>query len=197
MRGVIVISLSLVLIVGMLIPISAAQTYTDATGDAMGSSTGDFPAVDIVEAGYDGSTAFITFAGTPDLDRALENVPVDSATILMSHSPNILPEVVDRPLIVLAGHTHGGQIRLPWQESLVGNDPSFFSQLVTAYEMTGYLIYGGNKEGVGAWRYMEGWFYEGRAAMYVCRGLGVTRPPVRYDCPAEMTLFTLRSGRIG
>ena len=132
-------------------------------------------------------------AGKPDLERTLEGIPEGVATVMVSHSPNILPSVANRSLVVLAGHTHGGQIRLPWQDSLSKDDPNFYAHLMTAYEMTGYLIYHGNIEGVGVWRYMDGWFQEGQAWMYVCRGLGVTRPPIRYDCPAEITLFRLRS----
>ena len=132
-------------------------------------------------------------AGKPDLDSTFEGIPEGAATVLVSHSPKVLPSVTDRSLVVLAGHTHGGQIRLPWQNSLSKDDPNFYAHLMTAYEMTGYLIYRGNKEGVGVWRYMEGWFQEGHAWMYVSRGLGVTRPPIRYDCPAEITLFRLRS----
>lgn len=132
-------------------------------------------------------------AGRPDLDLTLEGIPEGDAVLLVSHSPNILPDVADLPLVILAGHTHGGQIRLPWQDSLSEDDPNFYAHLMTAYEMTGYLLYGGNRDGVGVWRYMDGWFQEGRAWMYVCRGLGLSRPPIRYDCPAEITLFRLKS----
>ena len=133
-------------------------------------------------------------AAQPDLRSALAGIPAEATTILMSHNPNVLPEVAERPLLVLSGHTHGGQIRFPWQRALPIDEPNFFSQLMIAYEMTGYYLYGGNRAGVGMWRYLAGLFHEGRAWMYVSRGLGVTRPPIRYDCPAEITLFTFRSG---
>jgi predicted MPP superfamily phosphohydrolase len=68
---------------------------------------------------------------------------------------------------MLAGHTHGGQIRLP----LFG--PVALPEL-------------GRK-------YVEGWFRFGRLQLYVNRGLGTVGVPIRLNCPPEIALLTLRS----
>ena len=130
-------------------------------------------------------------AGQPDLARTLRGIPGDGAVLLMSHNPNVLSYVADRPVIALAGHTHGGQFRLSPQ----GIPPNgWYSRLAVAFEAIEGLVHAGNRDGIGAWRYLSGWFREGKAGMYVNRGLGVARPPLRYNCPAEIALLRLRSG---
>lgn len=108
------------------------------------------------------------WAGEPDLEATLRDVPGRQACVLLSHSPLVLPSVAHRKLLVLGGHTHGGQINLPpiprrWLPGLWG------------------------------WRYIAGWYREGRAQMHVNRGVGLIFPPVRFCCPPEISLFTLRS----
>ena len=52
--------------------------------------------------------------GKPDLDRALNGVPAGRPLVLMSHHPDIWWQAgANRADLILAGHTHGGQIRLP------------------------------------------------------------------------------------
>lgn len=53
-------------------------------------------------------------AGQPDLERTVAGLPKDVAVVLLSHNPTVLPQVADRPGLVLAGHTHGGQVALPF-----------------------------------------------------------------------------------
>ena len=48
-----------------------------------------------------------------DLDAALADVPPRSCVILMAHAPDILAKANGRVSLVVAGHTHGGQICLP------------------------------------------------------------------------------------
>ena len=69
--------------------------------------------------------------------------------------------------LMLAGHSHGGQIRLPW----IG--PPNLPEM-------------GRK-------YVEGWFRLQNLQLYVNRGLGTVVVPFRFDCPPEITLLTLRS----
>ncbi len=104
--------------------------------------------------------------GTPDLAAALAQRPARSACVLLSHNPDVLPEVPADVDLTLSGHTHGGQVCLP------GIGP-----LVTSSR------YGR--------RFVHGWV-EGPARGYVTRGLGVTLLPVRVDCPAELTVLDLR-----
>jgi predicted MPP superfamily phosphohydrolase len=115
------------------------------------------------------------FLGQPDIEatvpaaiRNQRNEPV----ILLCHEPDYLDVVARQPAgqavnFVLSGHTHGGQVRLPFL-------PAF------------HLPPMGH-------RYVEGWFQVGRMRLYVNRGLGTVGVPFRLDCPPELTLFTLRA----
>lgn len=100
-----------------------------------------------------------------DVAGALGGCPEDCPSMLLAHSPDVLLDpAVGAANIVLAGHTHGGQIRLP----LVG-------ALVT-------------KTRVGR-RFSSGLVSLAGTTVYVSRGLG--GPPWRLLCPPEMTLISL------
>ena len=71
------------------------------------------------------------------------------------------------PFLMLAGHTHGGQIRLPLLPPVT---PS------------------------GSGPYVAGLYRTVRGPLYVSRGVGGSGPRIRYRCPAEVALFELRSG---
>lgn len=91
----------------------------------------------------------------------------ERATLLLSHNPDVLPELPARVGLTLCGHTHGGQIRLPVVGAL--RVPSRYGQ-----------------------RYAMGWVrgaYESPA--YVSRGLGTSGVPLRNLCEPEVTLLTL------
>jgi hypothetical protein len=68
---------------------------------------------------------------------------------------------------MLSGHSHGGQIRLP-----------FVGPLITP--------------NLGK-KYVQGWFRFGQTQLHVNRGLGTVGVPFRFDCPPEISLLTLRS----
>jgi predicted MPP superfamily phosphohydrolase len=70
--------------------------------------------------------------------------------------------------LMLSGHTHGGQVRLP----MVGS------------------VYGRSKLGK---RFVEGWNRLDGTQIYVSRGIGKVLVPLRYGCPPEITLLRLRS----
>jgi predicted MPP superfamily phosphohydrolase len=72
--------------------------------------------------------------------------------------------------LVLAGHTHGGQWRLPLVGAFVL--PSLYGRL-----------------------YAEGFRVIGSTLLYTSRGAGVHTVPFRYRCPPEVTLFTLHRPR--
>ena len=109
--------------------------------------------------------------GQPDLGGALKKVAQDAPTILLSHNPDIIemPEVSQADLI-LAGHTHGGQIVLP----LIG----------PAYTQTEQLA---RSEASGYWR-------RGHTHVYVHRGLGESIP-IRFGAPPHITFLTLLPAR--
>jgi uncharacterized protein len=107
-------------------------------------------------------------AGLPDYTVLGRLPPGPSRTIVMSHCPVTfapIQQAATRPALVLAGHTHGGQIA-----------PFGLAILVP--------------EGSGP--YVKGW-YEGNAghAMYVSRGLGNSGLPVRIGSRPELVLMTL------
>ncbi len=54
------------------------------------------------------------FRGIDDLPGTLAQVRTDDPILLLAHEPDIFPRVPARVALTLSGHTHGGQIRLPW-----------------------------------------------------------------------------------
>lgn len=106
--------------------------------------------------------------GEMDMALALDGVPADGFTLLLCHMPDLVDEAVTHGVdLQLSGHTHGGHIRLPWLGSFV------------------LPRYG--------WRYPAGHFQIGQTQLYVSRGVGGI--PLRFGCPPEATLITLRRGR--
>jgi uncharacterized protein len=104
------------------------------------------------------------FGGSPDVNAALEGVPADAFKIALFHSPNYFGKVAGRCQVALAGHTHGGQVRLPFI-------PPFWVPPESG-------------------DYLEGWFENGGSRMYVSRGLGMSILPVRFCCRPEIAIFT-------
>lgn len=107
--------------------------------------------------------------GRQDLAKALSGVPADIPRILLSHNPDyaeVMPKN-ERVDLILSGHTHGGQVRIP-----------FFS--FAPVTMSNY----GQK-------YAGGLVKLAHTQVYVSRGLGMVGLPVRFNCPPEITLITL------
>lgn len=107
--------------------------------------------------------------GWPDFAAAIEDAPAAAFTVLLCHGP-VGVDMLPRPHgvdLMLAGHTHGGQIRLPMWRRMP------------------YRFYRGWTDGL----------YEcGPLKMHVSRGFGaVGRMPVRLACPAEVTLLRIGS----
>lgn len=105
--------------------------------------------------------------GRPDLSSALRDVPEDATRILLSHHPDILEESASHQMdLILSGHTHGGQISLPW----VGAAHTHSLHL-SRREAAGYLR-------------------RGRAQVYISRGIG-EGIPLRFGARPQITLLTL------
>ena len=97
----------------------------------------------------------------------------DTFRILLAHVPDFIVAAKAEGIpLVLAGDTHGGQVWLPFHASLL------LKSAITR-------------------RYVQGHFTEGGTQMYVSPGIGTLYVPIRFLCPPEVTLLTLRrpSGR--
>jgi predicted MPP superfamily phosphohydrolase len=111
------------------------------------------------------------YYGCDDLPGAMHAVPPDAFKILLVHTPEIIEEASFYGIdLYLCGHTHGGQICLPWIGPIIvnANCPRKFTQ--------------------GVWRYkhMQG---------YTSAGVGTSGVPVRFFCPPELALIELRCSR--
>ncbi|MCT1904765.1 metallophosphoesterase [Oceanobacillus sojae] len=107
--------------------------------------------------------------GNPDISRALEERTDSDFTILLAHEPDLADTVKNYPVdIQLSGHSHGGQVRLP-----------FIGDLYTpAY----------------AEKYVQGKYtISDKLTLYVNSGIGTTRLPYRFLCRPELHVFTLHS----
>jgi predicted MPP superfamily phosphohydrolase len=98
----------------------------------------------------------------------LNIVPPLPATrrLLLMHYPLMADRLVDRRFdLILAGHSHGGQVRLPWWGSIIV------------------------PHGVG--RYDFGYYETTGGPLYVNPGIGTYRLPIRFNCRPELTVITL------
>ncbi len=105
--------------------------------------------------------------GRHDIATALEHVPADAPVIVITHNPDIFPDVPARVNLTVAGHTHGGQVRLP----LIGRPivPSRYGQ-----------------------RYAAGLVVENGRPLFVTTGTGTSILPVRFRVPPELVTLRLR-----
>jgi predicted MPP superfamily phosphohydrolase len=106
------------------------------------------------------------FHGVDDLPGTLAHVTTDDPVLLLVHEPDIFTEVPQRVALTLAGHTHGGQIRLPivW--------PHFVPSKYGARFAYGHIIEDGRH-------------------MIVSGGLGTSIVPARFGVPPEIVHVTL------
>ncbi|MGE0339129.1 MAG: metallophosphoesterase [Xanthobacteraceae bacterium] len=101
-----------------------------------------------------------------DLGKTMRAISDDAPAILMAHEPDIFPQVTDRVSLTLCGHTHGGQIRLPFLGAPVV--PSRYGQ-----------------------RFAYGHIVEQGRHLVVSGGLGCTMLPLRLGSPPEIVLLEL------
>ncbi len=100
----------------------------------------------------------------PAVAGTLRQVKSDDPVVLITHNPDIFPEVPSRVSVTLAAHTHGGQVKLP----IIGT-------LITT-----------SKLGYNAGEYVE----QGRH-LFVTTGIGTSILPVRFGVPPEIVILTL------
>jgi uncharacterized protein len=102
-------------------------------------------------------------SGTPELNEAIEMIPPDAFKIALFHSPIYFDQVSGKCDLAFAGHTHGGQIRLPLLRPL-------------------WLP-------PGSGRFLEGWYEQSGSRMYVSRGIGNSLLNARFLCPPEIAFI--------
>jgi uncharacterized protein len=105
-------------------------------------------------------------AGRTDVEAAFAGVPADATVIALMHSPSPFPRVAARAPLVLAGHSHGGQVRLP-----------FLGALWLPPE-TGPFV--------------QGWYTSGSSRLYVSRGVGTSIFRLRFLCRPEIAVIDVR-----
>ena len=103
---------------------------------------------------------------SPVLERLAREIPRDLPRVLLSHRPSFFQHAQELGFpLVLSGHTHGGQVALPFATN--HNAARMISDRT------------------------RGLFQRGNSTMYVNRGLGMAGLPLRLNCPREIALIQL------
>ncbi len=105
--------------------------------------------------------------GNPDIPRAFKGIDADTFNLLITHCPDIYDDI-DTSLcdLVLAGHSHGGQVFIPLIESY--------------FRPQGALVYFRGK-----------YFTDNQAILDITNGVGTTQIDVRFNAPAEIVVYRL------
>ncbi|RYD20308.1 MAG: metallophosphoesterase [Verrucomicrobiaceae bacterium] len=108
--------------------------------------------------------------GKPDPARTLRGIAASTPVLALVHEPDYFDRMIHQReiLLQLSGHTHGGQCRVPF----LGCAPA-------------KVEFGKN--------YVYGDYRRGDSHLFVTRGLGMTGLRVRFACPPEVAVLTLRS----
>ena len=105
------------------------------------------------------------FSAAARPDPVIQTIPQGVYTIALFHSPAYFDRIAGRVPLALAGHTHGGQIRIPFV-------PVFWLPS-------------------GSGRFLEGWYAENNSHLYVTRGIGTSIIHARFLCRPELSILTL------
>jgi uncharacterized protein len=122
-----------------------------------------------------GRGSSVWLAGLADLwtrpqhiEQTIAKVPSGQPLIALTHNPDIFPRLPQRVPLLLAGHTHGGQVRFP----IIGT--------VVETSRLGE-------------RFVRGHLFENNHHLFVTTGIGTSIIPVRFGVPPEIVLLTLRT----
>jgi predicted MPP superfamily phosphohydrolase len=108
-----------------------------------------------------------------DWQRAFSGLKANTPTILLSHQPSVLDlEQTQTVALILSGHTHGGQLKLP----VIGAPARFATQDL---------------------KYARGLFRSGETQLYVSAGTGVIGLPLRFGVRPEIAVLRLQREKIG
>ena len=106
------------------------------------------------------------FTGRDDLGRTLAALDRSAPALMLSHVPDVFPRLPPEIRLTVAGHTHGGQVRVPG-----------WGPLRTMSALPRPMARGLHER-------------DGRH-LYVSAGVGTTNLPIRFACPPEIALLTL------
>jgi predicted MPP superfamily phosphohydrolase len=104
-------------------------------------------------------------SGHADMMAAFQGAPSDVVKIALFHSPSYSDQIAPKIDLAFAGHTHGGQVRLPFMGPL-------------------WLPFGSG-------RFVEGWYTNGDARLFVSRGVGTSILGARFLCRPAVALVSL------
>jgi hypothetical protein len=107
-------------------------------------------------------------AGRPDLEKACGDISPDTPQIILSHNPRLFPRLSEHNCLFISGHTHGGQVHLPGTHFRRRPRDMRFSP----------------------WH--QGWYRHANAQMFISVGVGSVHFPMRYGCPPEIVVYTLK-----
>lgn len=115
-------------------------------------------------AGVDDPSAYIS-----DVKQAVQEIPAGAPRILLAHSPDVVDQLEGESFdLMLAGHTHGGQINLG-----IFDGASILPGPSSTYVSGMYTVHG--------------------SPLYVNRGIGTAKLPIRLGARPEITHFTFHA----
>lgn len=115
---------------------------------------------DLWIAGFDDSEE-----GNPKI-KILDLIPKTAFKIGIFHSPVFFERIAGKTQLSMAGHSHGGQFRLPF---------------------IGHMWV---PEGTG--KFVEGWFEKDESKLFVSKGIGTSILPIRFNCSPELAIIDIK-----
>ncbi len=113
------------------------------------------------------------WSGNADLLAALRDRKVGNPVILLSHNPDVISDPLsEEAALIVSGHTHGGQIRLPW----IGPLSSLPTRIGRMFDEGIFPLSQGN-------------------TLVITRGIGELGPRARLFAPPEVMLLTTKDSR--
>ena len=105
----------------------------------------------------------------PDVAKTLAQIQDDAPVLALAHDPATFAEMTERPLVTMCGHTHGGQINLP-----------FYGPVTNASR--------------APLRWTYGHIVEAGKELFVSAGIGTSVLPIRLNQPPEIVLIEIGHG---
>ncbi len=115
-----------------------------------------------------GLSDYDSMRSLPSYSDTLQELPAGQPVIVMSHWPDAFAAAPESVALTIAGHTHCGQVNLP-----------FFGRLLSASE--------------GSRKWACGLYEDHGRKIYVSGGVGTSLMPVRFLQPPEINVVTLRA----